>query len=88
MSRLDEAIAAIDEAVAELSSAIDTHLAADKAALEQAQMAGDSQPSGADNGASDSGVSQGELQAMKSELHEAMSLLQAIQDVPQSKEGQ
>jgi hypothetical protein len=79
MSRLDKAIAALDGAVSDLTAAVDARLAADN----EAQNA---QVNETANGAS--GIADEDLRAMKSELHEAMSLLQAMQDEPQNQEGQ
>ena len=80
MSRLDNALDAIEKAVGELASAIQDH------ETSKAQASDSVMPqNGVD---AQNGVDDGELRAMKSELHEAMSLLHAMQDVPQKTEGQ
>ena len=81
MSRLDDALDAIEKAVGELASAIQDH---------EAKQIGDAKPSGeAGTGAPHhNAIGETELRAMKSELHEAMSLLHAMQDAPQKTEGQ
>ncbi len=79
MSRLDKAIAALDGAVSDLTAAVDARLAADNEA-QNAQL--NEIAYGA------SGIAVEDLRAMKSELHEAMSLLQAMQDEPQNQECQ
>ena len=80
MSRLDDALDAIEKAVGELASAIQDHEAkqAPIAASPDRQIESDAT----------NGIDEGELRAMKSELHEAMSLLHAMQDVPHKTEGQ
>lgn len=83
MSRLDKAIAALDGAVSDLTAAVDARLAADNEA-QNAQVNETANETA--NGAS--GIADEDLRAMKSELHEAMSLLQAMQDEPQNQEGQ
>jgi len=77
MSRLDDALDAIEKAVGELASAIQDHEAKVSASAN------------AQNGVdASSGIDKSELRAMKSELHEAMSLLHAMQDAPIKPEGQ
>ena len=80
MSRLDSAIDSLQNAVDELSGAVDTHLA--RAENHSDNVSADN----AANGAAE--IHEDELRAMKSELHEAMTLLQAIQNPAQDKEGQ
>ena len=78
MSRLGNAIDAVEKAVGDLSAAIKERQAADKAIA----------PDGAATNEANHGIADAELRAMKSELHEAMDLLQIIQNVPDNKEGQ
>ena len=80
MSRLDSAIDSIQNAVDELSGAVDTQLA--RAENHKSNVSADH----AANGKAD--IPEDELRAMKSELHEAMTLLQAIQNSAPDKEGQ
>ena len=80
MSRLDDALDAIEKAVGELASAIQDHEA------KQAHML--ASPERQNESDATNGIDEGELRAMKSELHEAMSLLHAMQDVPHKTEGQ
>ena len=80
MSRLDNALDAIEKAVGDLASAIQDH---------EVKQANGSASVAAQKGADvQNGIDEGELRAMKSELHEAMSLLHAMQDVPHKTEGQ
>ena len=80
MSRLDSAIDSIQNAVDELRGAVDAHLA-------QAENHSDNVSADhAANGAAE--IHEDELRAMKSELHKAMTLLQAIQNPAQNQEGQ
>ena len=81
MSRLDKAITALDGAVSDLTAAVEARLMADNKAPNEAS--GNEAP-----GNDASGIPEEELRLMKSELQEAMSLLQAMQDVPQNQEGQ
>ena len=74
MSRLDNALDAIEKAVGELASAIQEHEA------HQIKLSAGAKAQNV--------VGHDELRAMKSELHEAMSLLHEMQDVPQKTEGQ
>ena len=71
MSRLDDALDAIEKAVGDLASAIQDHEAKGLASAD-----------------AQNGVDESELRAMKSELHEAMSLLHTMQDAPKKPEGQ
>lgn len=80
MSRLDNALDAIEKAVGDLASAIEDH--------EAKQANGSASVTTQKGGDAHNGVDEGELRAMKSELHEAMSLLHAMQDVPHKTEGQ
>ena len=80
MSRLDAALQALETAVAELSVAVET-AAEEKAVKMNGQAKGQSDDR-------NHHIDEQELRAMKTELHEAMTLLQAIQDVPQQKEGE
>ena len=79
MSRFDSAIDSLQNAVDDLRDAFDTHL--ERVADKGSQPAGGSE--GGDNMVVEvEGVhlQEDELRAMKSELHEAMTLLQAMQD--------
>ena len=78
MSRLGNAIDAVEKAVGDLSAAIEERQAADKVVA----------PDSAATDGANHGIADAELRAMKSELHEAMDLLQIIQNVPDNKEGQ
>ena len=80
MSRLNSAIDSIQNAVDELRGAVDTHLA--RADNHSNNVSADH---AANSGAE---IHEDELRAMKSELHEAMTLLQAIQNPAQDQEGQ
>lgn len=82
-SRLDEAITAIEQALESLSVAVEERLDQDARKLAEAQQAqeqGSSETSG-------SAIADDDLKAMKSELHEAMTLLKNIQDLPDASEG-
>ena len=72
MTRLDSAIDAIETALADLAKALKER---DDMTAPPAEQA------------SQSPLAEEELQAMKSELNEAMTLLKAIQDVPNNQEG-
>ena len=83
MSRLDDALDAIEKAVGELASAIQDHEAKVSASANAQNGVEASSVVDASNG-----IDKSELRAMKSELHEAMSLLHAMQDAPIKPEGQ
>ena len=71
MTRLDSAIDAIEKALVDLTKAVE----------ERVEMTPPTQQEG------QAPLAEEELQAMKSELNEAMTLLKAIQDVPHNQEG-
>ena len=82
-SRLDEAITAIEQALSSLSVAVEERLAHDASKLAELQQAKET----ASNDMPASAIAEDDLRAMKSELHEAMTLLKNIQDLPDASEG-